>query len=79
MIGLDGFHVEVKRTEALRLYAALEQAKSERRPGDIPAVFHRANARPWVVVLDAGDFLTLVRAMERATEIRNDDREVIHA
>lgn len=63
---LDGFHVECKRTEAFRLYAALDQAKAERRAGDIPAVFYRANQRPWVVVLDASDFLTLVKII-RAT------------
>lgn len=62
VIGLPGFHVEVKRVEAFRLYEALEQAKGERRPGDIPAVFHRPNMRPWVVVLEASDFLSLVRA-----------------
>lgn len=61
VLGLDGFHIEVKRTEAFRLYPAMEQAKSERAAGDIPVVFHRANQRPWVVVLDAADFLTLVR------------------
>lgn len=59
---IDGLHIEVKRTEALRLYQALEQAKGERQTGNIPAVFHRANGRPWVVVLEADDFLTLVRA-----------------
>lgn len=61
VIGLPGFHVEVKRTEAFRLYPALEQAKNEKREGDVPAVFHRANSRPWVVVMDAADFLALVR------------------
>lgn len=59
---IDGLHIEVKRTEAFRLYQALEQAKDERKAGDIPAVFHRANGRPWVVVLEADDFLTLVRS-----------------
>jgi Holliday junction resolvase len=62
VVGLPGFHIEVKRVEAFRLYEALEQAKGERKPGDIPAVFHRPNMRPWVVVLEASDFLSLVRA-----------------
>lgn len=59
---IPGVSIEVKRTEAFRLYAALEQAKTDRKPGDIAAVFHRQNGRPWVVVLDAADFLALVRA-----------------
>lgn len=66
VIGLPGFHLEVKRVEAFRLYDALEQAKNERRDGDIPAVFHRPNQRPWVVVLEASDFLALVRAAKAA-------------
>jgi Holliday junction resolvase len=66
VIGLPGVHVEVKRTESFRLYPALEQAKTERKDGDIPAVFHRANSRPWVVVLPAEDFLGLVRSSTSA-------------
>ncbi len=66
VVGLDGFHNEVKRTEAFRLYPALEQAKTDRKAGDIPVVWHRMNGRPWVVVLDAEDFLTLVRVMRAA-------------
>jgi Holliday junction resolvase len=63
---LPGIHVECKRTEAFRLYPALEQASAERRDATVPVVFHRANKRPWVVVLDASDFLTLIRAAEDA-------------
>lgn len=59
---IPGLHFEVKRTESFRLYAALEQAKSERKDGDLAVVLHRANQRPWVVVLDASDFLSLVKA-----------------
>jgi Holliday junction resolvase len=63
VVGLDGFHNEVKRTEKFRLYQALEQAMDEARPGDIPAVWHRSNGRPWVVILRADDFLVMVRAL----------------
>lgn len=68
VIGIDGVHVEVKRTEAFRLYAALEQATLEARDGDMPAVFHRANQKSWVVVLHAGDFLALVRTASRSSQ-----------
>lgn len=53
-------HVEVKRTEAFRLYHALEQAGRDACPGDMPTVWHRASRKPWVVVLLAEDFLALV-------------------
>jgi Holliday junction resolvase len=61
VVGLDGYHVEVKRTERFSLYAALEQAMGEKPAGDIPVVFHRQNQRGWVVVLNAADFLALVK------------------
>lgn len=58
---IEGFHFEVKRTEKFSLYPALEQALDDKKAGDIPVVWHRANERPWVVVLQAADFLALVK------------------
>jgi len=51
---------ESKRTEKLSLYPALEKAAkdSDDRP---PAVFHRRNRKPWLVVMYADDFLDLIR------------------
>lgn len=63
VVGLDGFHIEVKRAERFSLYAALEQATNDRKAGDVPVVFHRANTRGWVVALNAADFLALVKAV----------------
>ena len=57
-------HIEVKRTEQLPLWAALDQANSDAPPGDIPVVFHRKNNKPWVVVLSARDFLTIMRRLK---------------
>ena len=62
---IEGIHIEVKRTERFNLYAALEQAKQDRRAGDVPVVFHRQNGRPWVAVLEAEDWLTIMRALYR--------------
>ena len=62
---IEGIHLEVKRTERFALYPALEQAKRDRRAGDVPVVFHRMNGRPWVVCLEAEDFLTILRALYR--------------
>lgn len=49
--GVEGLHLEVKRTEQLSLYAAMEQAMSEAAVGDVPIVLHRRNRRPWLCVL----------------------------
>ena len=58
-IGDLPFHVEVKRTERFRLYDALDQAKRDANGHRIPIVAHRQNRRPWVVVMDAEDFLRI--------------------
>ena len=62
---IEGVFIEVKRTERLNVYAALEQAKQDRRAGDIPCVFHRQNGREWVAILPADDLLTILRALYR--------------
>ena len=59
-IGGVPFHVEVKRTERFRLYDALDQAKRDANGHRIPLVAHRQNRRPWVVVMDAADFLRII-------------------
>jgi len=47
-------HFEVKRTESLRLYSALEQAVGDAGE-NIPVVLHRANHRPWVAIVRLDD------------------------
>lgn len=64
VIGLPGIHIEVKRTERFRLWDALAQAKADGKTGTVPAVFYRANECPWVVVMDARDWIELYRAWE---------------
>jgi len=53
------FHIEVKRSERLSLYPALNQATNEAPPGKIPIVAHRQNGKEWVCILEAGDLLKL--------------------
>lgn len=61
---IPGLHIEVKRTEQLNLYAALDQAFQDRKAGEYAAVFHRKNQKKWVVIMDAGEFLSLVKGQE---------------
>jgi Holliday junction resolvase len=62
---LDCLHFEVKRTEALRIYPAIEQAIED--AGDrIPVVAHRRNRYPWLVVLRADDFLRMLNHVDLA-------------
>ena len=65
---IPGLHIEVKRTEQLNLYAALNQAMTEAAEGEYSAVFHRKNQKKWVVIMDAEEFLSLVKGQEHDTD-----------
>ena len=52
---LPGLHIEVKRTERLNLYDALEQAIDDMAEDDIPVVLHRRNHKPWVAIVRLDD------------------------
>ena len=51
-------HIEVKRTERLRLSEAMHQAKRD-AVNAIPVVVHRANHQPWVISLELSEFLSI--------------------
>jgi len=47
-------HIEVKRTEALKLYPSMDQAIKD--AGDkVPVVLHRMNGRPWLAIARLDD------------------------
>jgi hypothetical protein len=64
---LDGvaIHVEAKRTERLLLWAAVEQARSDARAGAVPIVWHRANRRDSVVIVETSRLVELAREVVR--------------
>ena len=68
---LTGIHFEVKRTESLRLWDAMQQAQED--AGDkVPVVVHRKNRKPWVVICclsDLGDLATEIADHWRRNEI----------
>lgn len=51
---IEGIHFEVKRTETLSLYKAMEQAIADCGE-NIPVVAHRRNRRGWLLVMRADD------------------------
>ena len=64
-VGLPGVHIEVKRTEHLRLYDAMEQAvRDSRGSGGLPIVAHRRNNSDWLVVMRAEDWFCIYREWE---------------
>ena len=58
--GPPGWHIEVKRVEALRLYPAMAQAIRDAGADQTPVVLHRPNGREWVAILRLDDWLDLV-------------------
>lgn len=60
VIGLPGFHLEVKRTEKLTAYPYLEQAKADANEGEIPIVLHRPNGKQWIAIMDLDDLLDII-------------------
>ena len=64
LVGLPGIHIEVKRTEQVRLSEWMAQAlrDSKRFRDGIPAVFHLRSHEAWHVTMSLSDFMTLYSA-----------------
>lgn len=58
---LANYHLEVKRKESGNLYGWLDQAATDADLCKVPVVAHRRNGKRWVVILDARDFINLVK------------------
>lgn len=63
VVGMPGFHNEVKRVEekaAGSIYDWMAQAVRDAAAGLVPVVAHRRNRKDWVVIIRAEDFLRLI-------------------
>ena len=49
VVGLPGYHIEVKRVEKLNIDEAMEQSIRDAKDNEIPIVIHRKNGKPWKV------------------------------
>lgn len=61
VVGLPGIHIECKRVESLNIHKAIEQAKSDVRENELPAVFHRKNGKPWLVTMTLEDWMKIFK------------------
>lgn len=76
--GLPGWHIEVKRTEALSIYQAYEQARRDiearqQAEPDRAVVIHRRSGKPWLAIVSLDDFLALLDSA-RDTVTEREDR-----
>lgn len=77
--GLPGIHIEVKRTEKLNLYEAMEQSMRDceaANKGEIPIVAHRRNNKKWLIILNADDFFKLYGAYREHDKEHDKERTV---
>jgi hypothetical protein len=61
---VPGLHVEVKRTERLRLWEAVRQARADAGVDQVPVVMHRANRKPWVVIVEVDLLIRLLDVVD---------------
>lgn len=73
VVGLPGIHCEVKRTEKLRLYDAIDQARRDAKDGQLPIIAHRRNHCDWLVVMRAEDWFRLYREWEAGGALKDGD------
>jgi Holliday junction resolvase len=59
VVGIDGFHLEVKRCETTKIHEWIRQA--ERDCGEnVPIVLHRRNGEVWYATMPAIDLFQLI-------------------
>lgn len=63
-LNVAGVHWQIKRTEAFKVWAALEQAETEAAETDLPVVAFRRNRSRWYCVVPADELVALLRLRE---------------
>ena len=69
-------HVEAKRTERLALWSAIEQANADAPAGKVPIVWHKANRKPSVVIVETDRLWEFVYAMWMSRRWRGEDEDI---
>lgn len=64
VVGLAGIHIEVKRREKLNIYDAIDQAKRDAKPSELPTVMHRKNDAEWLVTMPLDSWIEIYREYE---------------
>ena len=66
LIGMQGYHFEVKRTEKSQPYRWIEQVLKDKKTEEIGVILHRQNRKEWIVIMSIDDFCRLVNKAERS-------------
>ena len=69
VIGLDGVHIEVKRSEHLNIHEAMKQSIRDCQEKAIPIVAHRRNREGWLVTMRAEEWMEIYKGWLKANSI----------
>lgn len=69
VVGLDGFHVEVKRCETIKMMDWIRQAERDCKGEKIPLVVFRKNNDDWYVTLRFQAFLDILKVLNIAKKM----------
>ena len=59
VVGLHGFHIEVKNVNRLELHKAIAQSTQDAGEDEIPVVVHHRDREPWYIDLPFEAFLDM--------------------
>ena len=59
VVGVDGLHIECKRSEQVRDDVFLQQAENDARKGQVPIVMYRRNGEEWKALLRLNIFMAI--------------------
>lgn len=59
VIGLPGYHIEVKNVNKLNLHGAISQSYRDSSDGEVPVVIHHRDRDRWYITLDFEAFMDL--------------------
>lgn len=75
VVGVPGLHLEVKFTEKLRLWDAMEQSIRDAGENEIPVVMHKKNNSEWLCILRLDDFMPIYVEYEAGQESEDKTNE----
>ena len=64
VIGLNGFHIEVKRCETTKIWDWIHQAERDCKAEETPLVVFRKSHEDWKVALSFETFLRIIKQLD---------------
>lgn len=65
VVGVPGYHLEVKRVEKLNIEKAMQQSIDDARENEIPVVVHRKNRKPWLVTMRLEEWIGMINGAHK--------------